>query len=1096
MRFLSWIWPRRWWQWSILTLAAVLLTFVILLPRFLRGAIEAQLAQATTARVGVAYVDLNFWRRALTVHDIVLTLPEEGQPLLSIKQLVGSLQLSALLLRRAVVIEEIRLVGVYIAAVRQKDGHFNLAKLLPPAQPDAPPSELPTLTIERVHLADVQATYQELTRAAKEHFSLTLHELTTGPVLLQSAGMAKPISVRWNGELNQGALEGSAQVFWQRSQTQVDAQVELRRISLALIEPYLHNIFTLHKIAGQANSQLRYQYKSNSAQTLVHALSGAVALNHVILTDAPTRPPALQLSDGSVEVERVDFLTREVRVPTVELKNLNLFVLQNGSELNWTTLLSPRSEEKPPQPQPQSEASEWRYVIPVIQVHGGEVVFRDNSWPATEMVKVVPTQLEVQQVQSDNQEMPMRFHLGVGAGQVTGEGTLHRAPFGIDARMSLSELGLAPLQPLFVHAAQIKQADTILNGNLHTELQMNDGLPHLRVKGTLDAAAFSATGLPTPEGALSWKRAQLEVNAGSTLLPILDVGVRGQITNIAFSNVLQSDVSMESVNADVQFTRENSSDASAIQSVQNAGEGAARVSLQGRVGVRGLLVKQGPDNTEVLSCYQARAKLQEGSHVVPLDLRFAEVALEYPYVQGFRTQDGVFQLAKPFPTTDETQALPTSVEDASRTPTEQGSQTAPPAPAVSPLLQLDHVSLIGGQLYFEDHAVTPPQTIYWQDIRVDLSGAGYPFVRPSAFTLHAFNMDGAPIAATGATTKQGKQMVTEVQGTIDRMAIPRFNVYLAPQLGYRVRQGSVSVRWKLMMPGDLLRADAAVTLHNFGLGGKESASGLEEQVGLPMHLIVALLKDLNGNISLQLPVEGRINEPGFRLDGTIWRAIRDVLVGAVTSPLKLLGALFRKENSLKDFTLNPIDFEPGTSRPNAAGIEQLARLKLFLSQRPEVDLRLSGSSGAEDVLVRQEQMILARLQSEIQASSRSEASTTEQENRTADAPSEEVRKFLTHRLSKTKKEELPPLSDQAAALLAQLRKEITLDPRELQQLEQERTQIVIAALTEGAAVSTKRLHVSPKRVRGRDQPEVQYVIEAREEQQSGSRAADSSPQNK
>lgn len=1096
MRFLSWIWPRRWWQWSILTLAAALLTFVILLPRFLQGAIETQLAQATTARVRVADVDLHFWRHALTVHDIVLTLPGEEQPLLSVRRLIGSIQLSALLLRREVVIEEIRLVGVHIAAVLQKDGHFNLAKLFPPSPPGAPPSDLPTLTIGRVHLADVQATYLDLARTAKERFSLTLHELTTGPILLQPEGMVEPISLRWNGGLNQGALKGSAQIFWQRSQTQVDAQVDLRRISLALTEPYLHDIFTLQKITGQTDSQLRYQYKSNSTQTLMHALSGTVALNQVILTDAPTRPPALQLSDGSVEVEMVDFLTREVRLPTVELRNLNLFVLQNGGESNWTALLSPRGEGKLPQPQAQNEESGWRYVIPVIRVHGGEVVFRDDSWPETEIVKVVPTQLEVRQVQSDAQEMPMRFRLGVGAGQVAGEGTLHRAPFGIDARMSLSELWLSPLQPLFVHAAQIKQADAVLNGSLHTDLRVNDGLPHLRVEGTLDAAAFSATGLSTPEGALGWKRAQLEISAGSTLLPTLDAGVRGQITNVAFSNFPQSDVSIESVDADLQLTRENSSDASAIQPVQNVGEGAAEVSVQGRVGVKGFLVRQGPDNTEVLSCYQARAELQEGSHVVPFDLRFAEVALEYPYGQGFRTKDGVLQLAKPLPTTDKAKALPTSAEDASQTPTEQGSQTATPAPAVSPLLQLDHVSLIGGQLYFEDHAVTPPQTIYWQDIRVDLNGAGYPLVRPTAFTLHAYNMDGAPIEATGATKKQGKQLVTEVQGTIDRLTISRFNVYLAPQLGYRVRQGSISVKWRLMMPGDVLHADASVTLHNFGLGGKESASGLEEQVGLPMHLIVALLKDLNGNINLQLPVEGRINEPGFRLDGTIWRAIRDVLVGAVTSPLKLLGAFFRKENSLQDFALNPISFEPGASRPDAAGVEQLARLKLFLSQRPEVDLRLSGSSGAEDVLVRQEQMILARLQSGMPDSSQSETSATEQENTTVDAPSEEVRAFLIHRLNATKKEHPPPLSDQAAALLAQLRKETTPDPRELQQLAQERTQVVIAALTEGAAVSTNRLHVSPKRVRGRDEPEVQYVIEAREEQQSGSRKTDSSPQNK
>ncbi len=60
-------------------------------------------------------------------------------------------------------------------------------------------------------------------------------------------------------------------------------------------------------------------------------------------------------------------------------------------------------------------------------------------------------------------------------------------------------------------------------------------------------------------------------------------------------------------------------------------------------------------------------------------------------------------------------------------------------------MRIDRVTLIGGQLYFEDHAISPPQTIYWQDLRVALSDIGYPLSRPAAFSLHAFNNDRAGI---------------------------------------------------------------------------------------------------------------------------------------------------------------------------------------------------------------------------------------------------------------------------------------------------------------------------------------------------------------
>lgn len=1079
MRVLAWIWPKKWWQWSLLALAAVLLAFLVLLPRFLREAIEAQLARATTARVQVADVDVHFWRRALTVHDVTLTLPEEKQSLFSVKQLVGSIQFAALL-RREVVLEEIRLVGVQVAAVRQKDGHFNLAKLLPPSSPDAPPSDLPTLTVERVQLTDVRATYQDLTRSTNERLSLNLQEVTTGPVFLQTTGLAEPISLRWNGELNQGALEGSAQIFWQRSQTQVDATINARQLPLALIEPYLHEIITFQKFTGQADAQFHYVYQSNSVQTLAHTLDGAVMLKQVRLMDSAARPPMLHLPSGSVQVDSVDFLTREVRLATIELRDPELFLLQTEAGLNWASLFPHQPESVAQNPQPPNEQQNWRYEIHTARVNGGGVLFRDEAWPEAETVKIVPTQLEVREIRSDVQEAPIHFQLAVGVGQVVGEGVLSFAPVGVKAQASLSELWLTPLYPLLVRAASIDQIDAVLNGNLLVELAVKDRL-QLRLGGVLSAAALFVDGLPASDNTIAWKHAQLEVGEGSMILPTLDLRLQGQISDITLSNLPQGNVFVETIDGDLRLTQRAPDNSSAIRPADGAAP-APEVSLHGHTGIKGFVVRQGPHNTEVLSWYQARAELQEGSRVVPLDLRFAEVALEYPYVQGFRTTDGAFQLAKPSSTEDAVQLSPVNGEDAAPTLGEQESRADISAPVVSPQVQITHASILGGQLYFEDHAVVPSQTIYWQDIRVDLNGVGYPFARPTAFTLHAFNMDGAPIEVNGSTKQQGQQLVTQVEGTIDRLTISRFNVYLAPQLGYRVRQGSVSVKWKLMMPGDLLHADAAVTLHDFGLGGKESTSGLEEQVGLPMHLIVALLKDLNGNINLQLPVEGRLNEPGFRLGGTVWRAIRDVLVGAVTSPLKLLGALFRKENSLKDFVLNPIGFEPGTSHPDAAGIEQLARLKLFLSQRPEVGLRLSGSTGEADALMRQDQLILARLQAQAQDSAASETPAAGEQGRTAeDLLVEEIRTFLAHRLKPTTNAAPPPLSDQGAAFLAQLRKDTSVTPQELQQLAQARVETVIAALTEGATVSAKRLHVSPKRVRGRGEPAVQYVIQAGEE---------------
>ena len=282
------------------------------------------------------------------------------------------------------------------------------------------------------------------------------------------------------------------------------------------------------------------------------------------------------------------------------------------------------------------------------------------------------------------------------------------------------------------------------------------------------------------------------------------------------------------------------------------------------------------------------------------------------------------------------------------------------------------------------------------------------------------------------------------------------------------------------MPGDLVRANAAVTVHDLGLGGKESTVGLEEQVGLSMSLIVALLKDLNGNINLQLPVEGRLNEPGFRFGGTVWRAIRDVLIGAVTSPLKLLGAIFSGKDKLEDFFLDPIPFVPGTSLPSDVGRERLGRLKLFLAQRPELGLQLSSAPGSADQQALQDRLILSHLQNAARTSPELTTADAEREGEAPKVPpEEEVQQFLTHRVNREGGKPLV-LSEEATMLLTALRTKMAVEPQALAQLTQERVQAVIATLMENSGVTAARLRLSLEKPRGKGEAEVQYMIQAQE----------------
>jgi hypothetical protein len=277
-----------------------------------------------------------------------------------------------------------------------------------------------------------------------------------------------------------------------------------------------------------------------------------------------------------------------------------------------------------------------------------------------------------------------------------------------------------------------------------------------------------------------------------------------------------------------------------------------------------------------------------------------------------------------------------------------------------------------------------------------------------------------------------------------------------------------------------MQAATAVTLHDVGLSGKAGVSVLEDQVGLPLNLVIALLKDLNGNISLNLPVEGRFDDPAFRLDGTILRAVRDVLIGAVTSPLKLLGAVFKGKEKIEDFLLEPIPFVPGTSQPTAAGQGQIARLRSFLAQRPELNLQISGHTGPEDLQALTDRLVLAQLQEQAEATRNRGPEAAEEKDAAPQVPPHaEVLQFLLQRV-RSPDGEVSPLSVPAAALLAQLRAQMTVSSQAMKQLVEERVQTVIVALRENNMVAASRLQSSPEKQRGRERAEVHYVLQAQQ----------------
>jgi hypothetical protein len=104
---------------------------------------------------------------------------------------------------------------------------------------------------------------------------------------------------------------------------------------------------------------------------------------------------------------------------------------------------------------------------------------------------------------------------------------------------------------------------------------------------------------------------------------------------------------------------------------------------------------------------------------------------------------------------------------------------------------------------------------------------------------------------------------------------------------------------------------------------------------VPVKLAVAILKDVHGNIDLEIPVEGSLNDPEFKLGKVIWRILKNLIVKVASAPFRLLASAFgSSEDELKEVQFNYLETDIGKYQ-----LKSLEPLSRVLNQKEELNFQ-------------------------------------------------------------------------------------------------------------------------------------------------------------
>ncbi len=157
--------------------------------------------------------------------------------------------------------------------------------------------------------------------------------------------------------------------------------------------------------------------------------------------------------------------------------------------------------------------------------------------------------------------------------------------------------------------------------------------------------------------------------------------------------------------------------------------------------------------------------------------------------------------------------------------------------------------------------------------------------------------------------------------------------YSAKFAGYKLESGKLNLALNYRVRDKQIVGENDVRLDNINLGEQvDSPSAMQ----LPLRLALALLKDSNGQIKLDLPIKGDMANPDFSYEHLIWNTLGNVLKKIIAAPFSFLGRII----GIDADKLKYVEFASAGTEILPPEKEKLLGLIRALQQRPGLQLEI------------------------------------------------------------------------------------------------------------------------------------------------------------
>jgi len=267
------------------------------------------------------------------------------------------------------------------------------------------------------------------------------------------------------------------------------------------------------------------------------------------------------------------------------------------------------------------------------------------------------------------------------------------------------------------------------------------------------------------------------------------------------------------------------------------------------------------------------------------------------------------------------------------------AKAAKPASSDKPLgIHIGQIDINDGSANFADLSLTPNFATAVQQLNGQIGTIDNRKPNPAKVDIKGKVDRYAPVTIKGALNPFNPLASLDIATSFKRVELTTLTPYSGKFAGFRIRKGRLNLDLHYLITNGQLKAENKVVVEQLQLGEKVDSP---DAVDLPIRLAVALLKDTEGKISIELPVTGDLNNPQFSVMPIVWQTLRNLVLRAAQAPFKFIGGLIAGGGS-ED--LGTVAFAPGSSELTGDAQSSLDKLASALKERPELRLEIEGTS--------------------------------------------------------------------------------------------------------------------------------------------------------